>query len=264
MDGNNIAGMNIVKLCASASSIADDCLRLPHFIVSTNIRIFFLEIVEISLFHASNRNIWSFLSSNTLQQDRKYIYNMINFPWQLCLVEVFVAVFGASFYSLFPEEIRWNSWAKSEKKWQVTNPPIDPIREAVVMSLGGGALVGWFPPPREWPVKRWGPTLGWGQKTPSDLLEALKMANPWYIYIYIYKHIYIYGRFRVHWSEFDTLEVDIMAFALLNIFAPWKMMVGRRSFPLAVSCREGNNSTYRGYFTRVSQLFSATYRGKKL
>lgn len=89
-------------------------------------------------------------------------------------------------------KIRWNSWAKSEKKWQVTNPPIDPIREAVVMSLGGGALVGWFPPPREWPVKRWGPTLGWGQKTPSDLLEALKMANPWYIYIFIYINIYIY------------------------------------------------------------------------
>lgn len=122
MDGNNIAGMNIVKLCASASSIADDCLRLPHFIVSTNIRIFFLEIVEISLFHASNRNIWSFLSSNTLQQDRKYIYNMINFPWQLCLVEVFVAVFGASFYSLFPEENPLEQLSEKRKKMAGDEP----------------------------------------------------------------------------------------------------------------------------------------------
>lgn len=166
MDGNNIAGMNIVKLCASASSIADDCLRLPHFIVSTNIRIFFLEIVEISLFHASNRNIWSFLSSNTLRQDRKYIYNMINFPWQLCLVEVFVAVFGASFYSLFPEENPLEQLSEKRKKMAGDEP------SNWSHSRSGGDVTRWggtcgvVPTTERVTGQEMGPHIGLGAKNP--------------------------------------------------------------------------------------------------
>ena len=134
---------------------------------------------------------------------------------------------------LVPLSIRWNPEEIIWKSWQVTNPPIDPIREAVVMSLGGGDESGWT---TERVTQEMHP-LGLKRKKPIDLLLPQngfheKRGEEEYIEANL-----------IHWR----LRLWIRSLNNLTCEKWW----GDDPFLWLLVCREGN-STSRGEITPVS------------